>query len=68
MLRKKTEVGSEKILLMIEKVKWMAALILPAGIIYGSYKASRYVSVSQNMAQKAEVVIDVGHGGSRLRK
>lgn len=49
---------------MIEKIKWAAALLVLAGIIYGSYTMSRQVAASQAVSQKAEVVIDAGHGGS----
>lgn len=50
--------------MMIEKMKWAAALLALAGIIYGSYTMSRQVSASQTVNQKVEVVVDVGHGGS----
>ena len=53
-----------KVPVMIEKIKWAAALLVLAGIIYGSYTLSRYVSVAGVAGQRAEVVIDAGHGGA----
>ncbi len=47
----------------IEKIKWLAALILLAGIICGSYTLSRYVAGEQVKKREAAVIIDPGHGG-----
>lgn len=51
-------------MVIIEKIKWGVAFALLLGIIYGSYAMSRQVSVSQGVGRTAEVVVDVGHGGS----
>lgn len=47
-----------------KKMKWILALAMLAGIIYGSYTLSQYVSGNQIKKQEAEVIIDAGHGGS----
>ncbi|MCI8639530.1 MAG: hypothetical protein HFG41_10445 [Coprococcus sp.] len=48
-----------------EKIKWLTALILLAGIICGSYTLSQYVAGEQIKNQEAEVILDPGHGGCR---
>ena len=46
------------------KIKWILALILLTGCIYGSYTLSRYTEADQVEAKQAQVILDAGHGGS----
>ena len=46
------------------KIKWILALILLTGCIYGSYTLSRYTEADQVEAKQARVILDAGHGGS----
>ena len=46
------------------KIKWILALILLTGCIYGSYTLSRYTEAAQVEAKQAQVILDAGHGGS----
>mgnify|MGYP003219994660 CR=1 FL=1 len=47
------------------KIKWILALILLTGCIYGSYTLSRYTEAAQVEAKQAQVILDAGHGGCR---
>lgn len=49
---------------MRSKIKWLLALFLLGGVIYGSYTLSQYVAGDQVNKKEADVIIDVGHGGS----
>lgn len=49
---------------MRSKIKWVAALIMLVGIIYGSYTLSQDVAGNQINKKQADVIIDAGHGGS----
>ena len=46
------------------KIKWVLALILLTGCIYGSYTLSRYTEADQVEAKQTQVILDAGHGGS----
>ena len=46
------------------KIKWVLALILLTGCIYGSYTLSRYTHSDQVKAKQIQVILDAGHGGS----
>ena len=46
------------------KIKWILALVLLTGCIYGSYTLSRYTEADQVEAKQAQVILDAGHGGS----
>ena len=46
------------------KIKWILALILLTGCIYGSYTLSRYTEADQVEAKQDQVILDAGHGGS----
>ena len=46
------------------KIKWILALVLLTGCIYGSYTLSRYTEAAQVEAKQAQVILDAGHGGS----
>ena len=46
------------------KIKWILALVLLTGCIYGSYTLSRYTETDQVEAKQAQVILDAGHGGS----
>ena len=45
------------------KIKWILALILLTGCIYGSYTLSRYTEADQVEAKQDQVILDAGHGG-----
>lgn len=47
-----------------KKIKWIIALILLTGCIYGSYTLSRYTESDQIEAKRIQVILDAGHGGS----
>ena len=46
------------------KIKWILALVLLTGCIYGSYTLSRYTEADQVEAKQDQVILDAGHGGS----
>ena len=46
------------------KIKWILALVLLTGCIYGSYTLSRYTEADQVEAKQTQVILDAGHGGS----
>lgn len=46
------------------KIKWVLALILLTGCIYGSYTLSRYTESDQVESGQVQVILDAGHGGS----
>lgn len=49
---------------MRSKIKWLFALFLLGVVIYGSYTLSQYVAGNEVNKKEADVIIDVGHGGS----
>lgn len=49
---------------MRSKIKWLFALFLLGVVIYSSYTLSQYVTGNQVNKKEADVIIDVGHGGS----
>lgn len=49
---------------MRSKIKWLFALFLLGAVVYGSYTLSQYVAGDQVNKKEADVIIDVGHGGS----
>lgn len=46
------------------KKKWLLALVLLGGCIYGSYTLSRRVAGTQVKTEDVQVILDIGHGGS----
>lgn len=46
------------------KKKWLLALVLLGGCIYGSYTLSRRVAGTQVKNEDVQVILDIGHGGS----
>lgn len=55
--------GLSTLIPSFEKIKWLVALILLAGIICGSYTLSQYVAGDRVKKQEAAVILDPGHGG-----
>lgn len=51
-------------LFLRSKIKWLFALFLLGVVIYGSYTLSQYVAGNEVNKKEADVIIDVGHGGS----
>lgn len=49
---------------MRSKIKWLFALFLLGVVIYGSYTLSQFVAGNEVNKKEADVIIDVGHGGS----
>lgn len=47
-----------------KKKKWILALVLLAGCIYGSYTLSHYVEGAEVKKEDVQVILDIGHGGS----
>lgn len=50
--------------ILIKKIKWIVALILLTGCIWGSYKLSRYTVAGEVKKEEVQVILDAGHGGS----
>ena len=48
---------------MADKVKWVLALLILVFVLYGIQKVESIVTQGEVQAQKADVVIDAGHGG-----
>ncbi|OUP00946.1 hypothetical protein [Sellimonas sp.] len=52
---------------MKEKMKWIVLLFMMAMVLWGIQKAESVVTEGKSRMQKADVVIDAGHGGSIVR-
>lgn len=48
---------------MADKIKWIIALLLLSFVLYGIQKAESILTQGEVKSQKADVVIDAGHGG-----
>lgn len=46
-----------------KKGKWILALVLLTGCIYGSYTLSHYVESAEMEKADVQVILDIGHGG-----
>lgn len=52
---------------MKEKLKWLAALAAVLMVLYGIQKMESILTDGAAKKQEADVIIDAGHGGSRMR-